>query len=298
MRERLRVFITVVVALAAAGCASAGRRPAPPLPIDVMTFNIRYGTAPDSANAWPHRRALLFNVVRGSEPEVLGVQEALRFQLDELRQAISRYAEVGVGREDGAEAGEYSAILYDTRRLELLDQGTFWFSSTPEVPGSKSWGNNITRICTWAHFRDRQRADEFYVYNVHWDHESQPSRDSSAVLLLRRITERADPSDPVIVMGDFNAGETNSAFRTLLTGGPRVEGAPRLLDTFRAVQPSARNVGTFHGFSGGTDGEKIDAVLVSADWEIEDADILRDAKDGRYPSDHFAVIARVFLRPN
>lgn len=261
----------------------------------MMTFNIRYGTADDGENAWAHRRAQVFSVVRDYRPEVLGLQEALRFQIDELRQALSRYAAVGQGRDDGREAGEHAAILYDTRRLDLLDHGDFWFSDTPEVAGSMSWGNRITRICTWAHLRDRRSGRSFHVYNVHWDHESQPSRDSSAVLLLRRIAARAAPADPVIVIGDFNAGESNSAFTKLLAGGTHAPGAPRLIDTFRARNPSARNVGTYHAFSGAVGGEKIDAVLVSTEWEILEASIVRTTVQGRYPSDHFPVVAAVRL---
>jgi endonuclease/exonuclease/phosphatase family metal-dependent hydrolase len=281
----------------AAGCASGGGREPVAVPLDIASFNIRYGTAPDSANAWPNRRELVLDVLREQGPEVLGVQEALRFQLDELRRAFSRWGEVGVGRDDGASAGEYAAILYDTRRLEVLEQGSFRFSATPEVPGSASWGNEIPRICSWARFRDLETAHTFYVYNVHWDHESQASRDSSAVLLLRRIAAREHRADAVVVTGDFNAGEANPAYRTLLAGAARVEGAPRLIDTFRSVNPSARAVGTFHEFRGGRDGEKIDAVLVSPEWEILSAAIVRVAEEDRYPSDHFPVVASVQLGP-
>lgn len=276
-------------------CASGGRGEADPTPLDVMTFNIRYGTARDGENAWPNRRELVIDVIRSHDPQVLGVQEALRFQLDELGAALSGYGEVGVGRDDGLEEGEYAAILYDTERLETIEQGTFWFSSTPETPGSMSWGNGITRIATWARFRDLAAEGTFYVYNLHWDHESQPSRDSSAVLLLEHLAARSSP-DPVVVMGDFNAGESNTAYRTVLAGASRVEGAPRVIDTFRSANPSARNVRTAHGFRGGEDGEKIDAVLVSVEWDVIAASIDRTAEDGRYPSDHYPVTARIVRR--
>lgn len=286
MRARLLLIAFVL------SCASGGRGDAGPVPLDVMTFNIRYGTAEDSTNAWPHRRDLLMDVIDSHDPQVLGVQEALRFQLDELRDAFGDYGEVGVGRDDGAEEGEYAAILYDAERLEVLEQGTFWFSSTPETPGSMSWGNRIPRIASWARFRDLAAGGTFYAYNVHWDHESQASRDSSAVVLLEHIAARP-ATDPVIVMGDFNAGEPNSAYRTMLAGASRVDGAPRVIDTFRAVNPSARNVGTYHGFRGGGDGEKIDAVLVSVEWDVIAASIDRTEEDGRYPSDHYPVTARI-----
>jgi endonuclease/exonuclease/phosphatase family metal-dependent hydrolase len=256
-----------------------------------MSFNIRYGTAQDGENSWEHRRAAVVEVVESYRPDVLGFQEALRFQLDELGAAMPRYQEIGVGRSDGVEAGEYAAIFVDRSRLEVLNSGTFWFSDTPEAPGSTSWGNDIPRICTWARLRDRAGGRSFYVYNSHWDHRSQPSRERSADLLMDRIAQREARDDPVLVTGDFNAGESNPAFLHLLSD--YAPGGFRLFDTFRALHPDATGVGTFNGFEGLTDGEKIDAVLASGEWEVLEAEIIRAAPDSRYPSDHFPVVARL-----
>ncbi|MFQ5530549.1 MAG: endonuclease/exonuclease/phosphatase family protein [Gemmatimonadota bacterium] len=222
---------------------------------------------------------------------MLGLQEALRFQLDEIGVEFPEYAEVGVGRDDGAEAGEYSAILYDRIRLRMLNSGTFWLSDTPDVVASTSWGNSITRIVTWARFRDLNAGGEFYVFNTHWDHESQPSRERSAGLLRDRIAAR-EHADPVLVTGDFNAGEDNPAFLRLVgadAAGP--DSALALTETFRTVHPDSTEVGTFNGFTGETSGEKIDAVLVSEGWDVLEASIVRTMDDGRYPSDHFPVSA-------
>ena len=256
-------------------------------PLNVMSFNIRYGTAPDGNHVWPLRLPLVVQVVTNFDPHVLGVQEALRFQLDELHTQLPGFREVGVGRDDGRTAGEYSAILYDTARLALLDQGTFWLSDTPEVPGSMSWGNRYVRIATWAHFRDRPNGRTFFVFNTHWDHESQPAREQSARLILERMAGRA-ARDPVLLLGDFNAGESNPAFRALLA-----DARVRLIDTFRQVHPDAQAVGTYHAFRGDTTGERIDAILVTPEWQVMDAAIVRFAQAGRFPSDHFPVTARL-----
>ena len=265
-----------------AGCAAHGVGGADPS-LRVMTYNVRYGTADDGLDAWEHRRELALRVISNNEPDVIGVQEALRFQLDEIAAAFPRLAEVGVGRDDGDEAGEYSAILYDENRLELLDSDTFWLSGTPEVVASTNWGNRIPRIVTWARFRDRRTERTFYVFNTHWDHESQPSRERSAVLLLERIAAREHPGEPVLLTGDFNAGESNPAFVALLEG--------ELTDTFRALHPDATDVGTFHGFEGDRSGEKIDAILASPGWRVREAWLVTDQEGGRYPSDHFPVMA-------
>jgi endonuclease/exonuclease/phosphatase family metal-dependent hydrolase len=271
--------------------------------VKVMTFNIRYGTANDGDNSWPNRSHMAIDVVREFAPDVLGVQEALRFQLDEMLVGLDGYREIGVGRDDGIEAGEYAAILYRSERFDVHESGTFWFSDTPDVPGSASWGNNITRICTWAHLIDRTTGRGFYAYNVHLDHESQPSRERSAELLASRIRSR-DESDPVIVTGDFNAGEGNSV-QLYLTGklerastGPgAAPPSPELRDTYRVVHPDASAVGTFNSFQGDTTGEKIDAVLVSNEWRVSEADIVHTTVNGKYPSDHFPVVAVISV-PN
>lgn len=255
----------------------------------VMTYNVRYGTADDGPDAWEQRRELALRVISDNRPDVIGVQEALRFQLDEIAAALPWLGEVGVGRDDGAEPGEYSAILYDEDRLELLGSDTFWLSDTPGVVASTSWGNRIPRIVTWARFRDLWTNRTFYVFNTHWDHASQPSRERSAALLLERVAAREHPDEPVLVTGDFNAGESNPAFTALLAGG--------LTDTFRALHPDAAHVGTFHGFEGDRSGDKIDAVLASPGWRVREAWIVTDHADGRYPSDHFPVIAVLDFPP-
>ncbi|MGH7480863.1 MAG: endonuclease/exonuclease/phosphatase family protein [Longimicrobiales bacterium] len=273
---------------AAAGVGAAADAPS----LRVMTFNVRYGTAPDGENAWPHRSALVLRVIEHFDPTVLGVQEALRFQLDELRAAMDSPGVVGVGRDDGEEAGEYSAILYDRSRLTLLDQGTFWLSDTPAVPGSMTWGNRYPRIVTWARFRDTAADASFYVLNTHWDHESQNARRRSARQILAWIGAHAAGA-PLIVMGDFNAGEQNPAFLALIEPAGR---GVRLRDTFRTVHPRADSVGTYHAFTGARSGEKIDAVVASPAWRVLGAAIATTHEDGRYPSDHFPVTATLRWR--
>lgn len=251
----------------------------------VMSFNIRYGTARDGEHVWPNRRAHVVTTIRDHAPHVLGLQEALRFQLDELGAALLRYREIGVGRDDGQTRGEYAAIFVDTARFAIIDDGTFWFSDTPDVPGSKHWGNQITRICTWVRLADRATGDTIRMYNLHWDHESQPSRERSAALLLERIAS-GPQGERVIVTGDFNADESNPAFQSLLA-----DSRVRLRDTFRQLHPTATNAGTFHGFRGDSTGGKIDAILVGPRWNVIEAGIDRRQFGALWASDHFAVWA-------
>ncbi|GAB4113205.1 MAG: endonuclease/exonuclease/phosphatase family protein [Acidobacteriota bacterium] len=259
--------------------------------VSVMSFNIRYGTAPDGEDSWDRRRDLVCDVLRQANPDFVGLQEALDFQIDQILAAIPGYAAVGAGRDDGARKGEHSSILYRDDRWQVDVSGTFWLSDTPGVPGSRSWGNRIPRIVTWGRFVERSTGDSLWLFNTHFDHQSQASRERSAELLARRIDAR-NPRDPVIVTGDLNAGEDNPAVLHLL-GGER--GVPRLVDTFRVLYPQAREVGTFHGFKGGTTGAKIDYVLAEPGFQVLEAAIRRDHRDGRYPSDHYPVTATLAL---
>lgn len=308
MRACIIVIFGLLACLASpVGWARPSAAPAGPLELELASFNIRYGTASDGDNAWEHRRELVAEVIRTIDADVLGLQEALRFQLDEIAGACPGYTEIGVGRDDGLTRGEYSPLLVRTERFSIAASGTFWLSDTPEAVASASWGNSIPRVCTWVRLVDKRTGRAMTVFNTHWDHRSQASRERSAELLAARVAaaRAARPDEPVVVMGDLNAGEDNAALRYLRGETERASHAgawpghtpappPRLVDTFRAVHPDAAEAGTFTGFTfGATGGEKIDYVLVSDGAEVLDASIDRTERGGRYPSDHFPVTARV-----
>jgi len=255
------------------------------LSVEVLSFNIRYGTARDGKNHWDRRRESVIRLLRDQNSDVVGLQEALRFQIDVILAAMPEYGDVGVGRDDGQTQGEYCGILYRRSRFTVADSGTFWFSDTPEVPGSITWGNACTRICTWARLVDKESGRGIYVYNLHLDHVSQPSREKSAVLLARRIQKRTLP-DPFVVLGDFNVGEDNPAIEHL-----KDPSGLALRDSFRVLHPHAEKVGTFNGFKGKRKGNKIDYVLVSPEAQVKEADIVLTSYSGRWPSDHFPVRA-------
>ena len=270
-------------------------------PLRAVTFNIRYGTANDGAHAWPNRRAHVIATIRDHAPHVLGLQEALHAQVEELRAALPRYQVVGVGRDDGATKGEYAAILVDTARFAIESSGTTWFSDTPTVPGSKHWGNNITRITTWALLRDRGSDERFWLYNLHLDHESQPSRERSVAFLLeehqrRSASQRASDataaelggaqSEPrLMIMGDFNSNETNPAYRAALAAGLR--------SAYRVIDPSTGDRSTFTGFKDTPDWQTgvIDHILIDNRWQVIDTGIDMRKFGPLWPSDHFPVWA-------
>ena len=272
--------------------ALAGGDAGPPA-VTVVSYNVRYGSADDGANAWPRRRDWLAETVAAAAPDLLGTQETLAFQKDFLAGRLPHLTAFGVGREDGTDRGEMTAVFYRTDRFERLDGGHFWLSETPDAAGSKSWDSSLPRMATWVRLRDRRGGAEFLFANTHFDHRGSEARLRSARLLRARLGELAG-GRPVILTGDFNAAEGSPPYEALFAADG--EGV-RLRDAYRLARPdAAADEGTFTGFDAArTGGQRIDWIAVSDGVAVEAAAIDRTAREGRTPSDHAAVTARVVI---
>lgn len=258
--------------------------------VRVMSFNIRYGTANDGENHWDKRKEFLLATIKAFNPDLLGTQETLGFQRDYLAQQLTGYDVLGVGRDNGQEKGEMTALYFRRDRFEKLDGGHFWLSETPDVPGSKNWDAALTRMVTWVKLRDRRhpKAKPILYFNTHFDHRGEQARTESAKLLRQRIAE-ALKTCRVIVTGDFNAGEDSEPYRAFFGN------AAPVTDVYRIINPTrTANEGTFSGFKvEQTAGPRIDWIGVSAEWQVVKAVIDRTARNGHTPSDHFAMNAVV-----
>ncbi|MEZ5277144.1 MAG: endonuclease/exonuclease/phosphatase family protein [Opitutaceae bacterium] len=252
----------------------------------VLTLNVRVDVPSDAPHTWEARRPLIRDFLQALKPDLVGLQEALDHQLQDLLADNPEFGAVGVGREDGQSRGEFSAILYRKDRLRPTAGDTFWLSATPEIPGSRTWGNHYTRVCTWARFTSPDGSHPLYLFNTHLDHESQEAREKSAALILERMASREDSASPVVLTGDFNAGESNPAILRLQRA---------LTETFRLVHPDAVDVGTFHAFSDRIQPDKIDFIFVSPEIRVRSATIHRPRPDGRYLTDHEPVSAVIRL---
>ncbi|HVS12725.1 MAG TPA: endonuclease/exonuclease/phosphatase family protein [Thermoanaerobaculia bacterium] len=259
-----------------------------------MTFNVRYGTADDGPNHWDLRRELVFATLRQHDYDFIGLQEALPFQIEEIASVLPDHEVLYRTREADPSEGEACAIFYwaDRWQLDPRRRGTFWLSETPEVPASRSWDSSLPRIATWGLFSHRESGARVFVFNTHFDHRGQMARERSAELLRDRAASEAGGA-PLLVMGDFNAGETNRAI-TLLRR--RSDAGLELVDSFRLVHPDASEVYTGNGWARREEGEKIDGIFVSAGTEVLAAAILRPRLDGRAPSDHDPVTVSLRLR--
>ncbi len=265
-------------------------------PVTVMSFNIRYNNSGDGDNAWPHRKDLAASMIRFHQADVIGLQEALKGQLDDLADRLPEYAWFGLGRDDGKAAGEYSCIFYRKDRLELLDHATFWLSEKPETFGL-GWDAVCNRIVTWGKFRDKATGKVFYHFNTHFDHKGVVARRESAKLLLAKVAEIAGDS-PATVSGDFNARPEDEPIRVILTG---ISGKARTkLTDSRLISDTPHHgpSGTWSGFknAGKAGDEPIDYIFVKNGVKVLRHGTLSDSFDGRFPSDHMPVIADVVIR--
>jgi endonuclease/exonuclease/phosphatase family metal-dependent hydrolase len=260
--------------------------------LNIMTFNIRYSTLRDSANAWLYRKDNAAAQILFHETHILGVQEALHEQIVDLKDRLPRFKYVGVGRDDGKTQGEYSAIFYDTTKLTVLESQTFWLSETPSVAGSKSWDAAITRIVTWAKMRDKLTKKTFFVFNTHFDHIGKVARRESAKMILEQVSKIAGTSQAIIT-GDFNAQPDDEPIKVLVDATNPL----KLLDT-KALSATGHYgpTGTFNGFkSKETSDQPIDYIFTLKKIPVLQHATLSQTWGGLFSSDHFPVFARVLI---
>lgn len=261
--------------------------------LNVMTFNIRLNHAGDSLNAWPHRKDMVASQILFHEAHLVGVQEALHMQMEELQQRLPGYKFAGVGRQDGKQGGEYSAIFYDTSRIELLKTETFWLAEQTNIPGLKGWDAAIERVVTWAQFRDKKTNKTFYHFNTHFDHVGKIARKESARLILDKINEIAK-DQPVILTGDFNAKPTDEPILVLtdINNPKHVIQSEAISET-----PHYGPTGTFTGFqSKETSNEPIDYIFIKNGIKVLKHATLSQTWQGKFSSDHFPVFAVVEIK--
>jgi endonuclease/exonuclease/phosphatase family metal-dependent hydrolase len=256
--------------------------------LKVMTYNIRLNTTSDGVNSWPNRKEKVATLIKKINPDAFGVQEALHDQMQDLLKALPDYAFVGVGRDDGKEKGEYTAIFYKNSRLKVLKSDSFWLSETPTVPGSKGWDAAITRMATHAHFQDMDSNQNFLMVTTHFDHVGKQARLMSAAFLKGwMVGYNASKNGPMVLCGDFNFQPTEEPYASLVKSTN-----PLLID----ARPAADKNGTFCGF----EKDKMECVIIdyifhTPDITIEKFEVIQENDGQYYPSDHLPVVATIKL---
>lgn len=256
----------------------------------VGTYNIRYKNKDDSikGNVWTKRCQVMCDQINFESPDVLGTQEVLVGQLHDFQRLLDNYSSIGVGRDDGKEAGEYAAIFYKNDRVKLLDSGNFWLNETPDVP-KLGWDAACIRICTWGKFKDLRTKKKFYFFNLHMDHVGVVARREAAKLVVSRIKEMAQDA-PVVLTGDFNVDQTDEIYGIFIHSGI-------LKDSYENARIRFAENGTFNSFKVETKTDsRIDHVFVSPSFKVEAYGLRTDsywAKGRRNLSDHYPVFVKL-----
>lgn len=251
--------------------------------ITVMTFNLRVNVKQDGDNAWPNRITEVTEAIKKAGAAIVCTQEGTHAMLQDLQPLLPDYAWFGDGRQGGNE-DEYCAVFYHRGLLKPVESGNFGLSEFPEQLGYLSWNTGCPRICTWVRLR-QQNGQDYYVYNTHLDHISEEARTNGIQLIVDRIrTMNGRDGIPAILTGDFNCGPSSDVIEILTQAG--------LCETYG----EDKDVGcTWHDFKGGEMGEPIDYIFVTPEIQVNSINIDRSMYNGRYPSDHYPVVASVRL---
>ncbi len=281
MRTYISLALIAAASLAFASCTGGESQTL----LKCMTFNIRYDNTGDGPNSWQHRKDSVIGFIMSERPDVFGLQEALPHQLADLSAALSGYGHVGVGREDGANAGEHTPVFYDKERFTLLDSGTFWLSQYPDSAGFIGWDGACPRIATWAKLNDKATGMDLLFVNTHLDHVGQEAQINGTTLIMERIESIAN-GIPAILTGDFNSVAQSNPYRIATTS------AMPLVDSYMAAEDRSGSGYTYHEFDNLAPESRvrIDYLFVSPSFKVKETRIINEQGRKVMLSDHNPVI--------
>lgn len=277
--------------------------------LNVATFNIRLKVDSDArkGDGWNQRASKVCDVIKFHDFDLFGAQEVTFPQLKDMLELLPEYSYVGVGRDDGKTAGEFSPIFYKPEMFKLLDSGNFWLSADCTRP-NMGWDAVCIRICTWAKFRKRGTGKIVWMFNTHFDHVGVKAREESAKLIVSKIDEICGDNSNVILTGDFNSDQDSEVYKYL-------KASSGLNDTYDIADFKMEWSGTMNNFDPGiVTNYRIDFIFTGRDFTVKRYGILSDSYKSvngeveksmdnfpkeakfkpakvRYPSDHFPVMS-------
>lgn len=259
--------------------------------VKLMTYNIKLDYPKEGENSWNNRKDWMVGQINFYAPDVFGIQEAMPNQMRYIDSAMTNYGFIGVGRDDGKDAGEYSAIFYNKTKLKIVKGSTFWLSETPDKV-SMGWDAACNRVCTYALFEDLKTKKQFWVFNTHFDHVGVMARAKSTELILNKIKEITNYNLPVFLMGDFNLEPETENIQLIKS---------KLVDSKEvSVNKPFGPSGTFNNFEFDKPvTRRIDYIFISKNnIKVKKYAVLSDSKDLKYPSDHLPVYIEAQLDTN
>lgn len=294
-RSSLFAVVTLLIVAITSPRIADAEDAAPPrnVTLKILSCNVRVPQPEDeqAGDGWDARRQLCGDVIVAQHADVVCLQEARGFQVDELKRRLPDFDSTGMSL-PVRQVVQNNAIMYSRKRFELVSSGGFWFSEQPHVAGSFGWDTKAPRHANWARLRDRDNGAEFIVWNTHFDHIGQQAREEQARMMVEASTAFDPIGIPQVLTGDMNAKASNRSIEALKEGGWN--------DTYAELHGPQDPGFTFHGFKGEArkatgGGNKIDWIFTRGEFKAIEAQILREGRDGRYPSDHYFLSATLEL---
>lgn len=253
----------------------------------IMTFNIRADNIFDINNRWHKRADLVYETMRKYDCEIIGLQEVTQKMHKDICNNMTEYHIVGLGRTKRLFSEKNSVLI--KKDLKILEHQTFWLSKTPEKEGSTVFFSLFPRICTTV-LCESESGEKLRIYNTHLDCLFASAREFG----LRKIAEIMEANYekekvPCILMGDFNATPNSKVMKKFKSG----KYTSKRLFAVQDINEALYDKTTMSMFKGKEQGVHIDYIFVSEEFEILDAEVVKYNKDGKYPSDHYPVVAKV-----
>ena len=257
------------------------KEPSGPAQLTVMSYNIRYGDAQDGTNSWQYRYPASYSMIMDQQPDILGLQEALDYQVKFLEEYCKNYKCVGVGRENGKHEGEHMSIFYNKKKIRLIKWGTFWLSETPSKP-SLGWDGACYRTATWALMEATSSNRKFFYVNTHLDHVGVEARKNGLALIQQKIAELNPEGYPVVVTGDFNMTQDS----------PELEEFGKSMSNARKTAMKTDNNITYHGWGKKEASQQIDHIYYNGFSSCMVFEVVTKSYNTlKYISDHYPVKA-------
>ncbi|MDA0757748.1 MAG: endonuclease/exonuclease/phosphatase family protein [Bacteroidetes bacterium] len=249
--------------------------------IKVISYNIRYNNPNDKVNIWSNRKSTVIEFISNENADFVGMQEVLSSQLIDLMNLLPRYNYIGVGRDDGKIRGEYSPILFNNNKYEVLESDTFWLSETPNEI-SVGWDASMERICTYGLFKNLNSNKKIWIFNTHFDHVGTLAREKSVELIIDKINKLNEMNYPVLLTGDFNLEDENKSIKKLQN---------EFIDSKKDILKSNHFYGTYNGFNNVKSNKRIDYVFFKNLILINSKHVYIKTKAENWASDHHPVVA-------
>ena len=272
-----------ILALAAAALLTIALNAATPTGVTIMSYNIRVGSANDGTNSWEYRYPASAMMISDQKPDVVGLQEALSYQVRYLSDFIDGYKAIGTGKDKGDVKCHHMTMFYNSKTTSVVKWGSFWLSETPDK-ASRGWDAAQERSATWAIFKDKRSGKKYMVVNTHLDREGAQARSEGLALILDRIAGLNGSGLPVVLIGDFNMKGSDSAFAPM----------KGVMQNARSVAAKSDDTPSYNGW--GKASETIDHIWFSGFSSCtEFQTVTKPYQDRKFISDHYPVKATLFF---